>query len=146
VAEFVENDAGENENYEKHAVTRRRNPSLLPGTDADPGKEEKEGKMHSYGRCAKAADCQRPRHEASSSSIAYGKLGREWADRMRYHWGKSDQDHGDPIKIYIYHSLMQMSRLRRAPLRAAPTVPRLTARHMHDLGPRWISIRIKLKS
>ena len=37
VAEFVENDAGENENNEKHAVTRRRRPALLPGAGAEYG-------------------------------------------------------------------------------------------------------------
>jgi len=56
VAKFVENDAGENENNEKHAVTRSRKPSLLPGADANPGEEEKKCEMNPHGRCAKAAD------------------------------------------------------------------------------------------
>ena len=81
VAEFVENDAGENENNEEHAVTRRRKPSLLPGTDADPGKEEKKGEMNPHGRCTEAADRQGPGHEPFSSSISYGKLRLEGRER-----------------------------------------------------------------
>lgn len=42
VAEFVEDDTGEDERNEEHAVARRGKPSLLPGAAADPGDEEKE--------------------------------------------------------------------------------------------------------
>jgi hypothetical protein len=42
VAEFVEDDTGEDERNEEHAVARRGKPSLLPGADAEPSEEEKE--------------------------------------------------------------------------------------------------------
>src|ERR1019366_251930 len=123
MAEFMKNDATKNENNEEHTVTRRRNPSLLPGTDADPGKKEKEGKMHPHGRCAKSADRQRPRHEVLQLDFLWETM-PEGADRdrVRCHEGeqKSDQDQTRSILIYIYHPLMQMSGLRRATIRARP--------------------------
>src|ERR1700746_491385 len=44
----------EDERDEEDAVARRGKPSLLPGADADPSEEEKEGEMNPHGRCAEA--------------------------------------------------------------------------------------------
>jgi len=74
VAEFVEDDTGEDERNEEHAVARGRKPSLLPGTDADPSEEEKECEMNPHGRCTEAADRQGPGHWTCSSSISHCKL------------------------------------------------------------------------
>src|ERR1700726_4151692 len=116
MAEFVENDAGENENNEKHAVARRGKPSLLPGTYADPGEEEKEGEMHPHGRCTEAADRQGPKHEPFSSSISYGRFPLEERTGVAGAVARAEQT--ALLQMYIYHPLMQMRGLRRATLRA----------------------------
>jgi hypothetical protein len=74
MTELMEDDAGEDKHDEEHAVARCGKPSLLPGTDGNPGEEEKEGKMNPHGRCAKAADRQGPGHWTYSSVISHCKL------------------------------------------------------------------------